>query len=210
MYAAQFPEESWNWCGPATLATTVVENSFAWPGANTYNGVTMSYNAYVVTQPSNLATNDEYWLGANGVIINDGSRNWLYNNGASLDSMQTMLNHFTNGHGGNYAPEFLSGSLQSQVADFQGKVVSDIGTGWDIPTGIKIAPGSFYSMPGYPYNHGEIDHWVPVTFISSDHNTIYYADPIYGAPAYSGWSVPAPYEHTPISTIVYYAAFFLW
>lgn len=45
--AAQFPEESFNWCGPATLATTVVENSFTWPGANTYNGFTMSYNRFL-------------------------------------------------------------------------------------------------------------------------------------------------------------------
>ena len=203
--AAQFPEESWNWCGPATLATTVVENSFAWPGANTYNGVTMSYDQYVVSQPSNLATNDEYWLAANGVISGD-----LYNNGTSVGQMQTMVNNFANGHGGNYAQEWLSGSLSSQVADFQGKVASDIGTGWDIPTGIFIGAGSFNSLPGYPYQHGEIDHWVPVTFISSDQNTTYYSDPVYAAPAYTGWSVPPPYENTSTSNLVYWASVILW
>nr|MBA2393121.1 hypothetical protein [Ktedonobacteraceae bacterium] len=203
--AAQFPEENWNWCGPATIATTVVENSFAWPGANTYNGVTMSYNAYQVSQPSGLAWNDEYWLAANGVISGD-----LYNNGTSVGQMNTMVNHFANGHGGNYVQEWLSGPLQSQVADFQGKVSSDIGTGWDVPTGIVIGGGNFYSMPGYPYSHGEIDHWVPVTWISGDHNTTYYADPVYNAPSYTGWSVPAPYEYTSTSNIVWWSTVILW
>lgn len=205
VYAAQFPEESYNWCGPATLATTVVENSFAWPGANTYNGFTMSYNRYLVTQPSGLATSDELWLAQNGVISGD-----IYNNGTSLGQMLTVLNHFTNGHGGNYASEQLIGALSSQIADFQGKVASDIGTGWDVPTAIDVTAGSFYSMPGYPYTHGEINHWVPVTFISSDHNTTYYADPVYAAPAYSGWSVPPPYESTATSNIVWYATYILW
>lgn len=205
--AAQFPEESWNWCGPATLSTTVVENSFVWSGANTYNGFTVSYNPYVVTQPSNLATNDEYWLASNGVISGD-----IYNNGTSVGQMNTMLNNFTNGHGGNYVQDWFPTSepMSSQIADFQNKVSSDIGTGWDVPTGIVIGAGSFYSMPGYPYNHGEIDHWVPVTWISSDHNTTYYSDPVYAAPAYSGWAVPAPYEHTSTSNIVWYTTVILW
>lgn len=203
--AAQFPEESWNWCGPATLATTLVEDSFAWPGTNSYSGFTLSYNQYVVSQPSSLATNDELWLAQHGVINGD-----TYNNGTSFSQMLTMLNNFVGGKGGWYATEWLSGSLASQVADFQGKVASDIGTGWDIPTGIDIGAGSFSSLPGYPYNHSEILHWVPVTFISSDHNTTYYSDPVYGAPAYSGWSVPAPYEHTSTSTLVWYAMGILW
>jgi|GEM_PF-4067302 len=46
VYAAQFPEENWNWCGPATLATTLVEDSWAWPGTNQYSGYTLSYDAY--------------------------------------------------------------------------------------------------------------------------------------------------------------------
>lgn len=203
--AAQFPEESWNWCGPATLATTLVEDSFAWPGTNSYSGFTLSYNPYVVSQPSSLATPDELWLAQHGVINGD-----TYNNGTSFSQMLTMLNNFVGGKGGWYATEWLSGSLASQVADFQGKVVSDIGTGWDIPTGIDIGAGSFNSLPGYPYNHSEILHWVPVTFISSDHNTTYYSDPVYGAPAYSGWSVPAPYEHTSTSNLVWYAMGILW
>jgi hypothetical protein len=203
--AAQFPEESWNWCGPATLSTTLVEDSFAWPGTNSYSGFTLSYNQYAVTQPSNLATNDEYWLATHGVISGD-----TYNNGTSFSQMTTMLNNFVGGKGGWYAQEFLSGPLQNQIADFQGKVASDIGTGWDVPTGIDIGAGSFNSMPGYPYNHSEIQHWVPVTFISSDHNTTYYSDPVYGAPAYSGWSVPAPYESTSTSNLVWYAMGILW
>ena len=209
--AAQFPEESFNWCGPATLATTVVENSFAWSGANTYNGVTMSYNPYAVTQSSGTATSDELWLAQNGVIEPSSNPNWVYQDGTDVTRLLTVLNHFTNGHGGNYAEEPLAGSLQSQIADFQGKVASDIGTGWDVPTGIYIAAHSGASMPGYPVNYPyEIDHLVPVTFISSDHNTIYYSDPIYGAPAYSNWSVPAPYESTSASNIVWWAGYILW
>ena len=209
--AAQFPEESSNWCGPATVATTVVENSFAWPGANTYNGVTIGYNSSVVTQPAGVAKSDELWLAQNGVIEPSNNPNWLYTNGTDAGRLLTVLNHFANGHGGNYAFESLQGSLQSQIADFQGKVSSDIGTGWDIPTGIVIAAHSGASMPGYPVNYPYvIAHLVPVTFISSDHNTTYYSDPIYAAPAYSGWNVSPPYEHTPTSNIVWWATYILW
>lgn len=205
VYAAQFPEESFNWCGPATLATTLVEDSFVWPGTNSYNGFTLNYNRYVVSQPSNLATSDELWLAQNGVISGN-----TYQNGTSISQMNTVINNFVGGKGGWYNQEWLSGALSSQVSDFQGKVSSDIGTGWDVPTAILIGVGSFSSMPGYPYNHGEINHWVPVTYISSDQNTTYYADPVYNAPAYTGWSVPPPYESTSTSNIVWWTTVILW
>ena len=205
VYAAQFPEENWNWCGPATLATTLVEDSWAWPGTNQYSGYTLSYDAYQVTQPSQTAYNDEYWLATHGVISGD-----IWNNGTSPDQMTTVVDDFVNGKGGWYAQEWLSGSTSSQISDFQGKVSTDIGTGWDVPDGIYIAAGSFYSMPGYPYTHDVIDHYVPVTFISSDQNTTYYADPIYAAPAYSGWTVPPPYENTSTSNIVWWTQLIIW
>lgn len=203
--AAQFPEEHYNWCGPAALSTTLVEDSFKWPGANSYNGFTLSYNPNVTSQAASTAYNDEYWLASNGLIQGD-----IWNNGAGPNDMLTWANYFVTGKGGQYAEEWLSGSLSSQVADFTGKVVSDIGTGWDVPTGIWIHPGNFTSLPGYPTNHGEIDHWLPVTWISPDHNTTYYSDPIYNAPDYKSWPIPPLYEHTPTSNIVLYAGVIIW
>lgn len=206
VYRAQFAEENWNWCGPSTLSTALVENSWTWPGTNSYNGFTLSYNAFQVSQPSDIAYNNELWLAQNGVISGD-----IWNNGTSVGQMQDMMNNFVNGKGGSYAQEWLtSGTLDSQIADFQGKVSSDIGTGWDVPAGIVIAAGNFDSLPGYPYSHGEIDHWVPVTYISSDQNTTYYSDPVYAAPAYSGWGVPAPYESTSTSNMVNWTVVILW
>jgi hypothetical protein len=205
VYQAQFPEENWNWCGPATLSTTLIEDSFAWPGTNQYNGETLTRDQYYVSQPYHPAYDDEYWLATHGVISGD-----IWNNGTSVNQMNTVVNDFVNGKGGWYAQEWLSGSLSSQIADFQGKVSSDIGTGWDVPNGILIGAGNFYSMPGYPYSHAEIDHYVAVTYISSDGNTTYYSDPVYGAPAYSGWSVPPPYESTSTSNIVYWTQVIIW
>ncbi len=55
VWRAQFPEESWNWCGPATLSTTLVEDSWSWPGTNQYGGHTLTYDAYHITQPYQTA-----------------------------------------------------------------------------------------------------------------------------------------------------------
>ncbi len=209
VYQVQFPEESYNWCGPATLSTTLIEDSFAWPGANTYNGETLIRNQYVVSQQNSDATSDELWLASNGVISGN-----VYNNGTSIDQMNTMANHFVNGHGGNYAEEPITGTQAQQIADFKGKVESDIGTGWDVPTAIDVAAYYPYqSMPGYPVNYPyEINHWVPVTQISSDGNTTYYSDPIYGSPDYKAptWNIPAPYESTSTTNIVWFTNWILW
>ena len=214
MYQVQFPEESYNWCGPATLSTTLIEDSFAWPGANTYDGETLIRDQFVVSQQNSEANSDELWLASNGVFP-DGN---IYNDATSIDLMNTMANHFVNGHGGNYAEEPIQGTQAQQIADFQGKVESDIGTGWDVPTAIDVpAYYPYVSMPGYPVDYpNEINHWVPVTQISSDGNTTYYSDPIYGAPAYppsqgpQGWHIPAPYESTPTSNIVWFTNWILW
>jgi hypothetical protein len=205
VYQAQFPEESWNWCGPATLSTTLVEDSWSWPGTNQYGGHTLTYDAYHITQPSQTAYNDEYWLATHGVISGD-----IWNNGTSVDQMTTVVDQYVNGKGGWYAQEWLSGSMSSQIADYKPKVAGDLGTGWDVPDNIYIGAGSFYSMPGYPYSHQLIDHYVPVTFISGDENTIYYSDPIYAAPDYSTWTVPAPYESTTTYNIVYWTRVIIW
>ncbi len=120
--------------------------------------------------------------------------------------MTTVVDQYVNGKGGWYVQEWLSGSMSSQIADYTPKVAGDLGTGWDVPDNIYIGAGNFYSMPGYPYGHQTIDHYVPATFISADENTIYYSDPIYAAPAYppsAGWTVPAPYESTTTYNIVY-------
>ncbi len=212
--AAQFPEESYNWCGPATLSTTLVEDSFIWSGTNSYNGFTISYNHYIVSQPSGIATNDEYWLAADGVITNDGSNDWIHNNGTSVQQMNDELNKFVGGKGGWYNPFQLAGTWSYQMSNFQSKVSSDIATGWDVPTGLYIPAYSGVSMPGYPNWPALIQHWVPVTFISSDLNTTYYSDPVYGAPAYSGWPINSqnlvPYENTPTSNIVWWGTYILW
>lgn len=209
VYQVQFPEENYNWCGPATLSTTLIEDSFSWPGANQYNGETLIRNQYVVSQQNSDAHDDELWLASNGVISGD-----IYNDGTSLDQMNTMANHFVNGHGGNYAEEPITGTQSQQIADFQGKVESDIGTGWDVPTAIDVAAYYPYqSMPGYPVDYPyEINHWVPVTQISSDGNTTYYSDPIYGSPDYTAptWNIPAPYESTSTSNIVWFTNWILW
>lgn len=225
VWAAQFPEESWNWCGPATLSTTLVEDSFTHPGTNQTNangGYTLTRDEYVVSQQNQDAVNDEHWLGEgvyvngswNGVIEPDpNNSNWLYDDGTDPGRMTTWVNNFVGGKGGWYAQEWLSGPIGGQIADFQTKVSEDIGTGWDVPTGIYIGAGSFNSMPGYPYTHGVIDHYVPVTYISSDGNTTYYSDPIYGAPAYppsQGWTLSPPYESTSTSNIVWWAQLIIW
>jgi hypothetical protein len=206
--AAQFPEELGNWCGPATLSTTLVEDSWFHSGTNQYGGHTLTYNANVVTQwgptSGTPAYDDEYWLATHGVISGD-----ITHNGTSVNQMTTVVDQYVNGKGGWYAQEWLSGSLSDQIADYQPKVSIDIGTGWDVPDGIDILAGNFYSMPGYPYNHAAISHWVPVTWISSDGNTVYYSDPVYASPAYN-WPIPAPYEATDIGTIVLYTTVILW
>ena len=213
VYQVQFPEESYNWCGPATLSTTLIEDSFAWPGTNQYNGETLFRDPYVVSQQNADATNDEYWMATNG-IFPDRTSPQIYNDGTSIALMQTMVNQFVSGKGGYYAVEPITGPRAQQIADFQGKVKDDIGAGWDVPTAIDVsAYYPYQSMPGYPVNFGyEINHWVPVTQISSDGNTTYYSDPIYGAPAYTAptWNIPAPYESTPTSNIVWFTNFILW
>ncbi len=127
--------------------------------------------------------------------------------------MTTVVDQYVNGKGGWYAQEWLSGDMSSQIADYKPKVAGDLGTGWDVPDNIYIGGGNFYSMPGYPYSHQLIDHYVPVTFISGDENTIYYSDPIYAAPDYppsAGWTVPAPYESTTTYNIVYWTRVIIW
>jgi hypothetical protein len=205
VYKKQFPEYNYNWCGPATLSTTLVEDSFAWPNTNSTSypqNFTLSYDPYNISQPLNLADDDEYWLASNGVISGD-----IYNNGTSADQMLTMINYFVENKGGQYAEDWNSGNFQNEVA-------TDIGSGWDVPDGIRIPSVDYDTLPGYPHFLG-FDHWIPITYISSDKATVYYSDPIYNAPAYTppasySWNVPSPYEYTSTSNMQQYTVVFLW
>ncbi len=116
--------------------------------------------------------------------------------------MLAMINRFVSGKGSLYAQDWVKEHFANEVA-------MDIGTGWDVPTGIRIPSVNRNTLPGYP-SFTPFDHWIPVTYISSHKATVYYADPIYNAPAYLSWAVPPPYESSATSNLVQYVVVFLW
>ncbi len=199
VYNAQYPEEQTNYCGPATMAETLVEDSFAWPGANSYNGFTITRYPYVVSQPSGIALNDESYLAQNYLDIPAGTQN-----GTDPSTLLHSLNDFISGKGGQYSPVWSN-------SNFQNNIVSDIATGWDIPTGLYI-PSTLSTLPGYPA-YVAFQHWISVTWDTNGGSTVYYADPTYNSPFYTsanGWNTPGPYANTPTSNMAQYVPFYLW
>ncbi len=197
----QFPEEQFNYCGPATMATTLVEDSFFWPGTNSLNGYTITHLTNTISQPYSTALNDETYLAENYLGIPAGTPY-----GTDPGTLLTALNEFIQGKGGQYAPEWSNNNLQSNI-------VSDIATGWDVPLGIYVPANIKNSLPGYPKFSSTLQHWVAAAGDVNYGATIYYADPTYNSPLYTsanGWNTPGPYASTSITNLATYVPFYLW
>lgn len=197
-YASQFPEEQSNYCGPATMAETLVEDSFSWSGANSYNGYTIQYDPYVISQPSGIASGNESYLAVNYLGIPAGTQY-----GTDPGTLLNSLNAFINGKGGQYAPVWSNANLQNNI-------VSDIATGWDVPIGIYVDAHIYPSLPGYPVFQNQLQHWIAATYDTN--STVYYADPTYKSPDFTPptWTTPGPYASTDIGTLSQFVPFYLW
>ncbi len=199
-YAAQFPEEQSNWCGNASAATILVEDSFAWPGTNMHGSDTLSYDPYITSQPYAYAYQDEHLLAGPNYFNNPS------NQGADPGPMTTVLNMFIGGKGGWYNEE-------TNFGNFQNDIVADIGTGWDLNDGISLyVDASASRIFHYPAGV-TIAHWLPITYDTNGGTTTYYADPVYNSPDYSsasGWNPNGPYASISTSTLMSYSFVFIW
>ena len=199
--SAQFPEEKGNWCGNAAVSTILVEDSFQWSGTNLNGNNVLRYNPYATSQSTLTATSDESMLAAN--YFGNSSNN----NGVDPGPMNTVLNQFVNGNGGNYNPS-------SNTGNFQSDMVTDINQGWDLADGISIQPVGTYESRLFGYAYGTyISHWLPITYYGSGGATTYYADPVYKSPDYptsNGWNVSGPYRPMTTTSLMQYTFVFIW
>jgi hypothetical protein len=193
VYAAQFPEMKSYYCGVAAASTILVEDSFSWgsgiltttrPNTNITDHLT--YDAYIISQPSSYANADEDLLANSSYMQTD------QDGGTNFGPMESGLNDWVGGNGGWYNTVW-----QGNVpGSFQNDLVTDINTGWDIAGGLHIIDQTGYAtLAGYA-GHGEFYHWIPITSYANSGTTTYYNDPIYASPDYTSWHVPGPIAST--------------
>jgi hypothetical protein len=207
---AQYPQFQADYCGPATLATVLVNNSFTWPDTNRNGSDVINYDPYIISQPSHIAYPAEQMLAQ-----------WHYarvypgSGGTNVTSMNNTLNAFVNGKGGWYIQTWKSGNFTHDYDTFRRNLVADVDTGWKIAFGIIVPDSVRYSLSGYP-SFRYINHWLTAMNYGYEYGVIgartHIADPLFGAPDFQPpeWNISGPISSESTTTLVSFMSVYIW